>query len=151
MCPVCLRFLDPPVKRKPDLWDNMLTGTEWLWHRIARCICVPLLLVLQLDQQLHYRGFPVVTPAQGLLGVVTITDVRQALATGLHDTPVERIATTDNLVYVHPDHTLNWVMQQLGEHEVSLLPVVTRETPAQLVGVLTRADVVRAFARHKAE
>jgi CIC family chloride channel protein len=104
-----------------------------------------------LDQQLHYRGFPVVTPAQGLLGVVTITDVRQALATGLQDTPVDRIATTDNLVYVHPDHTLNWVMQQLGEHEVSLLPVVTRDTPAQLVGVLTRADVVRAFARHKAE
>jgi CBS domain-containing protein len=107
--------------------------------------------VAALLEQSHHRGFPVVTPAHSLLGIVTITDVRQALAKGSQDDPVSSIATTANLVVVHPDHTLNWVMQQLGEHEVSLMPVVTRNHPPRLVGTLTRADAIRAFARKKAQ
>jgi CBS domain-containing protein len=69
----------------------------------------------------------------------------------LRDESVSSIATTTNLVVVHPDHTLNWVMQQLGEHEVSLLPVVTRSHPPRLLGILTRTDAIRAFARKKAQ
>jgi CBS domain-containing protein len=107
--------------------------------------------VAALLEQSHHRGFPVVTPAHSLLGIVTITDVRQALAKGSQDDPVSSIATTANLVVVHPDHTLDWVMQQLGEHEVSLMPVVTRNHPPRLVGTLTRADAIRAFARKKAQ
>jgi CIC family chloride channel protein len=100
--------------------------------------------------QSHYHGFPVMTPTQSLLGIITVTDVQRALDKGLQAAPVHTIATTD-LVYVHPDHTLNWVMQQLGENEVSLLPVVARHDPTRLVGVLTRADVVRAFAHKKTQ
>jgi len=111
----------------------------------------PVAQVAALLEQSHHRGFPVVTPAQNLLGIVTITDVRQALAKGLRDESVSSIATTTNLVVVHPDHTLNWVMQQLGEHEVSLLPVVTRSHPPRLLGILTRTDAIRAFARKKAQ
>jgi CBS domain-containing protein len=69
----------------------------------------------------------------------------------LHDKPVESIATITHLISVYPDHTLNWVMQQLGAHEVSLVPVVTRGDPERLVGVLTMADIVRAYARKKME
>jgi CIC family chloride channel protein len=109
----------------------------------------PVAEVAALLEQSHHRGFPVVTPARGLQGIVTITDVRQALAKGLQAEPVSRIATTNGLVTVHPDHTLNWVMQELGEHEVSLLPVVTRSDPPRLMGILSRADVIRAFAQKK--
>jgi CIC family chloride channel protein len=109
----------------------------------------PVAEVAVLLEQSQHRGFPVVTPARNLQGIVTITDVRQALAKGLQDEPVGSIATTNGLVMVHPDHTLNWVMQELGKHEVSLLPVVTRSDPPRLAGVLNRADVIRAFARKK--
>jgi CIC family chloride channel protein len=105
-------------------------------------------VVTMLDES-HYHGFPIVSPTKKLVGVVTATDVREALSKGLQDAPVDHIATTENLVSVHPDQPLTWVMQQLGEHEISLLPVVTRSQPPRLLGLLTRADVVRAFARKK--
>jgi CIC family chloride channel protein len=103
-----------------------------------------------LDQH-AVHGVPVVTVDQRLLGVVTLTDVRQALRQELRDKPVESIASTLHLISVHPDHTLNWVMQQLGTHEVSLMPVLTRGEPERLVGVLTMADIVRAYAEKKME
>jgi CIC family chloride channel protein len=109
----------------------------------------PVAEVAALLEQSHHRGFPVVTSARSLQGIVTITDVRQALTKGLQNEPVSSIATTNGLVMVHPDHTLNWVMQELGKHEVSLLPVVTRSDPPRLMGVLSRADVIRAFAQKK--
>jgi CIC family chloride channel protein len=111
----------------------------------------PVAEVAALLDQTHHRGFPIVTATQSLLGIVTATDVHQALAHDQQNAPVKAIATTSNLVYVHPDHTLNWVMQQLGAHEVSLLPVVTRSQPPRLMGVLTRADVIRAFAQKKTQ
>jgi CBS domain-containing protein len=103
-----------------------------------------------LDQHASH-GVPVVTVEQCLLGIVTLTDVRQALRQELHDKPVESIASTTHLISVHPDHTLNWVMQQMGAHEVSLIPVLTRGKPERLVGVLTMADIVRAYAKKKME
>ena len=103
-----------------------------------------------LDQHAAH-GVPVVTADQCLLGIVTLTDVRQALRQELHDKPVASIASTRHLISVHPDHTLNWVMQQLGAHEVSLMPVLTRGKPERLVGVLTMADIVRAYAQKKME
>jgi CIC family chloride channel protein len=103
-----------------------------------------------LDQHASH-GVPVVTVEQCLLGIVTLTDVRQALRQELHDKPVESIASTTHLISVHPDHTLNWVMQQMGAHEVSLIPVLTRGKPERLVGVLTMADIVRAYAQKKME
>ena len=105
--------------------------------------------VATLLEQHVAHGVPVVTPDRRLLGVVTLTDVRQVMRQEQHDKPVESVATTRHLISVHPDHTLNWVMQQMGAHEVSLLPVVTRGEAERLVGVLTMADIVRAYAQTK--
>ena len=102
-------------------------------------------------EQSEAHGAPVVGPDQRLLGIITLTDVRQAIRQGLQDKAVESIATTGHLISVHPDHTLNWVMQQMGLHEVSLTPVVAREDEEQLVGVLTMPDIVRAYAQKKTE
>ena len=102
-------------------------------------------------EQSEAHGAPVVGPDQRLLGIITLTDVRQAIRQGLQDKAVESIATTGHLISVHPDHTLNWVMQQMGLHEVSLTPVVAREDEEQLVGVLTMPDIVRAYAQKKME
>jgi CBS domain-containing protein len=81
--------------------------------------------------------------------MVTVTDVRKAGTRAHQDESVMRIATTDNLVCAHPDHTLHWVMQQMGERDISIVPVVTRGVPPRLLGVLTMSDIVHAFAHSK--
>jgi CIC family chloride channel protein len=100
-------------------------------------------------QRYPYRGFPVATPDHRLLGMVTVTDVHKAWAREHHDAPVMRIATTTNLLCAHPDHTLHWVMQQMGERDISIVPVVTRGDPTRLLGVLTMSDIVHAFTSRK--
>ena len=100
-------------------------------------------------EQSESHGAPAAPPDQRLLGIITLTDVRQAIRQGLHDRPVESIATTGHLISVYPDHTLNGVVQQMGLHEVSLLPVVAHADDERLVGVLTMPDIVRAYAQKK--
>jgi predicted transcriptional regulator len=39
------------------------------------------------------------------------------------------------------------VMLKLGERELSLLPVVSRKDPQQLLGIISMRDIVRAQAR----
>jgi CIC family chloride channel protein len=103
---------------------------------------------LMQDYDLH--GFPIVTDDQCLLGMVTVTDILRARDTlSPKDTSVLDIATKDHLVYVHPDQTLNWVMQQMGERDISMVPVLSRDIPPRLVGLLTMTDIVHAFAHSK--
>jgi CBS domain-containing protein len=92
----------------------------------------------------------VATSDHQLLGVVTMNDLRPALAQGQMDKAVLSVATTVNLVYAHPDHTLHWVMQQMGERDVGTVPVIVRGHVPRLVGILSMSDIVRVFAHSKA-
>jgi CIC family chloride channel protein len=96
-----------------------------------------------------YESLPVVTGDHRLLGMVAMSDLRPALARGEGDKPVLSVATTENLVYAHPDHTLHWVIQQMGERDVSTVPVVTRGDVSRLLGVLSMSEIIRVFAQSK--
>jgi len=67
----------------------------------------PVADIATLLEQHVSHGVPVVTPDQRLLGVVTLTDVRQIIRQEQHDKPIESIGTTRHLISVYPDHTLN--------------------------------------------
>ncbi len=96
-----------------------------------------------------FRGFPVITSDHRLVGMVTVTDLHKLNAQEHRHDPVSSIATSENLLVAHPDHSLNWVMEQMGERDISVVPVVTRSEPPRLLGVLTMSDIVHAFAHSK--
>jgi CIC family chloride channel protein len=96
-----------------------------------------------------YESLPVATGEHRLLGMVAMSDLRPALSRGERDKPVLSVATTENLVHAHPDHTLHWVIQQMGERDISTVPVVTRGEESRLLGVLSMSEIVRVFARSK--
>jgi CIC family chloride channel protein len=131
------------------LLEELTAGDAMVRHPITVLPETPASEVSALLQRHPYRGFPVATLDHRLLGMVTVTDLHQARAKEPQNQPVISISTTENLVYAHPDHTLNWVMQQMGERDVSIVPVVTRGNLPRLVGVLTMSDIVHAFANNK--
>ena len=45
----------------------------------------------------------------------------------------------------HPDQSLNTVLQRMAPRDLSRLPVVSRDDPDTLLGVVRRNDVVRAY------
>ena len=96
----------------------------------------------------HHHGFPVVDETGDLVGVVSIRDLEQALAAGAMDgKKVVDIATTDGLLVAYPDEPMWKALKRLGTRDVSRLPVVQDDGSRQLVGVIRRQDIVRAYNR----
>ncbi|MGE5248884.1 MAG: chloride channel protein [Bacteroidota bacterium] len=93
------------------------------------------------------HGFPVVNSDGSLFGVVSLEDYRRAIgrdpdaADGLL---VREIATLD-IISAYPDETVGMVLQKMAPRDISRLPVVSRDDPRHLVGVVRRNDIVRAY------
>jgi H+/Cl- antiporter ClcA len=90
----------------------------------------------------RHQGYPVVNPAGRLVGVVTRKEVfscerdEQRLADILRRPPV----------VVYDDCTVREAVEQMVRHEIGRLPVVSRSN-RDLVGMLTRSDVLAVYAR----
>jgi len=101
-------------------------------------------LEAEFDRTLHH-GFPVLDEAGRFYGVVTVKDLRRALERGASlDTRVRDIATTDVMV-AYPDEPMAAALQRLSVRGVGRLPVVSREDPTQLLGMVRRMDIIRAY------
>ena len=94
------------------------------------------------DETTH-QGFPVLTESGRLVGVLTrrdLLDVRHSPARLL----VELIARPP--VVVFEDNTLRDAADQMVVEHVGRLPVVERERPWRLTGILSRSDLLSAHA-----
>lgn len=95
----------------------------------------------------HHHGLMVLDANGKLEGVVTITDLEQARQKNLPDTtPVGEIATTwPHLKVVYPDETMGDALARMVPRGLGRLPVVSREDPYRLLGLVRRADITRAY------
>ncbi len=97
--------------------------------------------VIQAFSRSHHRGFPVVENCK-LVGIITQSDLQKIPVS--RDTPLREIMTPQP-VTVTPKQTLSNVLYLLDRYQISRLPVVERH---KLVGIITRADIIRAEADH---
>ncbi|WP_413175428.1 chloride channel protein [Anabaena azotica] len=97
--------------------------------------------VIQAFSRSHHRGFPVVEECK-LVGIVTQSDLQKIPVS--RDTVLKEIMTPQP-VTVTPKQTLSNVLYLLDRYQISRLPVVERQ---KLVGIITRADIIRAEADH---
>lgn len=90
----------------------------------------------------HHRGFPVVDDGE-LIGIITQTDLANATQNQLPgDTSLDQIMTPQPIT-VKPDYSLSQVLFLLNRYQLSRLPVTEGR---KLVGIITRADIIRAEA-----
>jgi len=99
----------------------------------------------QFFERTHHHGSPVVDKRGRLAGVVTIGDLERAKKQSRPATTVAEFATRKP-VCCYPHQTLSEAMQLFADHDVGRLVVVDPARPDRPVGVLTRADVVHAYA-----
>ncbi|HOA24741.1 MAG: chloride channel protein [Aggregatilineales bacterium] len=95
----------------------------------------------------RYHGFPVVDASGELWGMVTITDLERAVA---EDRPrrtlVSEIGTPlSRLPVAYPDESMGAALTRMGTRGLAHLPVVSRENPRHLVGLVRHIDAVRAY------
>jgi CIC family chloride channel protein len=107
---------------------------------------MPLIDLQTLFQTTHSHGFPVVDSQGNLVGIISISDLDRALQDGeLEGKTVADIATTRGLLLTYPDEPMWTALNRLGARDVSRLPVVERSNPKHIVGIIRRADIVRAY------
>lgn len=95
----------------------------------------------------HSHGFPIVDQAERLWGIVTVADLDAAQARDLPgETPVSAIATPRERLHVaFPDETIGDVLVRLGMRGLGRMPVVARDDPDRLLGLVRRADIISAY------
>ncbi|RMF01866.1 MAG: CBS domain-containing protein, partial [Chloroflexi bacterium] len=103
--------------------------------------------LLDLLSRTHHHGLPVLDRNGELWGIVTVTDVDRALAANVsRQTTVSEIGTPrSKLVLAYPDETIDEVLARMSTRGLGRMPVVARENPAHLVGMVRRADIIRSY------
>jgi chloride channel protein, CIC family len=94
-----------------------------------------------------HHGFPVLNNDGSLLGVVSLEDYRRAIS-GKQKPAVPlrvRDIATDEVVSVYSDESVDTALRRMAPRDLSRLPVVARENPHRLLGVVRRTDIVRAY------
>jgi chloride channel protein, CIC family len=105
---------------------------------------LPLLEVRNAFAQSHHRGFPVLDQGR-LVGIITQSDVMKLPRDQWDEqTPLQELMTPYPLTVV-PSASLTEVLYLLNRYDLSRLPVVDGR---KLVGIITRADIIRAESRH---
>jgi CIC family chloride channel protein len=108
----------------------------------------PLHVLIQtmIDHERFY--IPVVGPDGTMTGIVSIHDVRPVLL----DERVTRIVNagdimTEDVIVLAPDDDLNMAMEKLSIKDIEEIPVVERNGPNRVIGMLRRKDVIGAYNR----
>ncbi|NOZ27456.1 MAG: CBS domain-containing protein [Chloroflexi bacterium] len=93
----------------------------------------------------HHHGFPVLDEEGKLYGVVTLQDLERATARAVQDDLRVRDICTTDVVVAYPDEPVWVVLKRMGVRDIGRLPVVDRDDPRRLLGMVRRSDIVRAY------
>jgi len=95
-----------------------------------------------------YKSFPVVDQEGRLTGIVTHYDYRDVVFDeNLRDLVVVKELATPKVVTVSIEDNLFDAMEKITSKDFSILPVVSSDDTHQLLGVLTRRDMISAYNR----
>jgi CIC family chloride channel protein len=107
---------------------------------------MPLRGILRFIPSSRHVTFPVVDPAGKLSGILSLQDFREvAYEEGLQDLVVAKEIATHDVVTVFPDESLRDALTRIGFRNIEHLPVVSRQDHREILGMLSRRDVVTAY------
>jgi CIC family chloride channel protein len=96
--------------------------------------------------QTQHHGFPVLDAEGNLWGVITIEDLQRAINRNMpRATTVAEIGTHEHLLVAYPDESMEAALARMSTRDVGRLPVVDRDDPRRLVGLIRRNDIVNAY------
>ena len=98
--------------------------------------------------QTSHQGFPVVDSQGTLVGLVTRRNLDEPLLSNDHKV---LDAIRGPVRYVYDDSTVRQAADHMVNHSIGRLPVVTRQRPHRLIGIITRSDVLSVFQRRLRE
>ena len=104
------------------------------------------------------RGAWAVVGELGLRGMVTESQLDQAISAHLGGEPVSRLIpepgpidtlTFEGFPHLHPAHPLEFAMRRMAETGLQVLPVVSRANIRELKGTVSVADILAAYGNER--
>jgi len=102
----------------------------------------------QIFNQTRHHGIAVLDTVGKLWGMVTISDLERAVNNGLplSQTTVAQIGTPyQKLTFSYPDETIGDALNKMSQRGFGRLPVVSRDDPSHLVGIIQRRDIIESY------
>jgi CIC family chloride channel protein len=98
------------------------------------------------SSSLHH-GFPVLDEHGKFWGMVTASDLNRAVAREMpRSTKVSKIGVSgERLLVAYPDETVEAALTRMSRRGLGRLPVVSREDPTHLLGLIRRVDIIKAY------
>jgi CIC family chloride channel protein len=95
----------------------------------------------------RHHGTVVLNERGKLWGVVTVSDLDRALEQNLPDeTPITDFGTKKSqLMIAYPDESIGEALARMGIRGYGRIPVVSREDPDRLMGLIRRSDIINAY------
>lgn len=141
------RGIDVDAGRDLNLMSAILVGEAMTPIKDIATVTpdTPLTELARIFDETHLHGLAVIDQLGRLRGVVSLSDLEEAQARQRMNDKVRDICTT-NVRTVFPDETLEEALHHFGALDVGRIPVVDRGNPDQVVGMLHRGDIVRAYS-----
>lgn len=95
-------------------------------------------------QETHHHGLPVVNISGQLCAMLTLQDLERVPADQWGKVTVLQAGAQD-LIVTYPDESIGAALRRMAGIDIGRLPVVDRQEPTRLVGLLRRTDLVRAY------
>ncbi len=140
--------LDSPVHRREmtiDILEQVYVKDAMNVDVVTVTPETPVSEVLDMVTKTGHIGYPVVRDGE-LVGIITFEDVEKIPFEERKNVTVEELMTT-NIVTAFPDETLEEALKKLVSFSIGRLPVVSRDNPKKLIGILTKSDIIRAHAK----
>jgi len=101
--------------------------------------------VLNLIHKYGHLGYPVLDNLE-LVGMVTFEDAEK-VPTNERDSVTAGDIMTRSLIVTYEDENLEEALRKLLDNNIGRLPVVDRDDPTRLSGLLTKYDIIRIHAQ----
>jgi chloride channel protein, CIC family len=139
------------LSRKKDFTFLRKITAETAMKPVSRLTTVspemPIENMARLFKETFHHGFAVVSDAGDFFGLITLKDMEGALLVKDMAGKMVKDLCTTRVVTAFPDETLEDVLRCFGALDVGRIPVVKREDPRKLVGMLRWSDIVRSYSQ----
>jgi CBS domain-containing protein len=99
------------------------------------------------QDSLKHQGYPVVNDQGNLIGIVTRSNLLEQQEVEATDAPTAADLMERELIVAYPDESCRSVAEKMAQHGVGRLPVVSRDDPRRVLGIVTRSDLLKARMR----